>query len=84
MNLAKISANGQVTVPMEIRKKLSLKAGDKLLFMEYRGHIVLGNASLMALQKAQEAFSGVAKAIDVKNDDDVQNLVNAVRYGADG
>ena len=34
MNLAKISANGQVTVPMEIRKKLNLKEGDKILFFE--------------------------------------------------
>ncbi len=32
MNLAKISANGQITVPVEIRRLLGLKSGDKILF----------------------------------------------------
>ena len=31
MNLAKISANGQITVPVEIRRQLGLKSGDKLI-----------------------------------------------------
>ena len=34
MNLAKISANGQITVPVEIRQQLGLKSGDKLLFLQ--------------------------------------------------
>ncbi len=29
MNLAKVSSNGQITVPIEIRRKLGLKSGDK-------------------------------------------------------
>lgn len=32
MNLARISANGQITVPVEIRRKLNLRAGDKHFF----------------------------------------------------
>ena len=34
MNLAKISSNGQITVPVEIRRRLGLKAGDKILFFQ--------------------------------------------------
>ena len=34
MNLAKISANGQLTLPIEIRRHLSVKSGDKVLFFE--------------------------------------------------
>ena len=34
MNLAKISANGQITVPVEIRRQLGLKSGDKMLFFQ--------------------------------------------------
>ena len=37
MNLAKVSANDQVTVPNEVRRKLRLKEGDKLLFVEQDG-----------------------------------------------
>jgi AbrB family looped-hinge helix DNA binding protein len=34
MNLAKISPNGQITVPMEIRRLLNLQVGDKFLFLQ--------------------------------------------------
>ena len=46
MNLAKISANGQLTLPIEIRKLLGVKAGDKVLFIQNdEGEIVVSNAS---------------------------------------
>ena len=54
MNLAKISANGQITVPVEIRRLLGLKSGDKILFLQNQdGEIVVKNASSKALRKAQ-------------------------------
>ncbi len=84
MNLAKVSANGQITVPVEIRRRLNLKEGDKILFIEREnGEIVINNASATAILKAQKAFEGVAKAIGVKDEDEVQALVNEVRYGKD-
>ena len=49
MNLAKVSANGQVTVPVDIRRKLQLKEGDKLLFIERDGEIVINHASATAI-----------------------------------
>lgn len=84
MNLAKISANGQITVPVEIRRALGLKEGDKLLFLQREnGEIVVDNASASAIIKAQKAFSGVADAMGVKDEEDVQTLVDEVRYGKD-
>ncbi len=81
MNLAKISANGQITVPIEIRKLLGLKSGDKILFFQRpNGDVVINNASAQAVYKAQAAFEGVAEAMGVHNDDDVQALVNEIRY----
>ncbi len=81
MNLAKISANGQITVPIEIRKLLGLKSGDKILFFQRpNGDVVINNASAQAVYKAQAAFEGVTEAMGVYNDDDVQALVNEVRY----
>ena len=34
MELAKVTSKGQVTIPIEIRKKLGIKNGDKVLFIE--------------------------------------------------
>ncbi len=82
MNLAKISANGQITVPVEIRRLLGLKSGDKVLFLQKpNGEVVINNASAQAIQKAQRAFEGVAEELGVYNEEDVQDLVNEVRYG---
>ena len=82
MNLAKISANGQITVPVEIRRLLGLKSGDKILFYQKQdGEVVLSNASAQAIRKAQSAFSGAAEAMGISSEEDVQALVDEVRYG---
>ena len=81
MNLAKVSNNGQITVPLEIRRALNLKPGDKVLFMENQeGQITIGNASAQAILKAQNAFVDVAEKIGLANEDNVQSLVDEIRY----
>ena len=82
MNLAKISANGQITVPIEIRRQLGLKSGDKILFLQKQnGEIVVSNASAAAIRKAQIAFAGAAETLNVSNEEDIQALVDETRYG---
>ena len=82
MNLAKISANGQITVPVEIRRELNLKEGDKVLFFKREnGDIAIGNASALAIREAQHAFSKVAEQIGNPSEEEIQSWVNEVRYG---
>lgn len=84
MNLAKISANGQITLPVEIRRSLGLRLGDKVLFLQNQnGDIILTNASSQAIRKAQAAFSGAAEAMGVSSEDDIQALVDELRYRKD-
>ena len=40
MELAKVTSKGQITIPIEIRKKLGIKNGDKILFVEDRKSVV--------------------------------------------
>ena len=80
MNLAKVSANGQITVPIEIRRLLGLKSGDKILFFQKQnGEVIVSNASAQAIRKAQTAFAGAAEAMGVTSEDEVQALVDEVR-----
>lgn len=82
MNLAKISANGQITVPVEIRRALNLKEGDKVLFFRREnGEISIGNASALAIREAQMAFGGVAEQLGNPSEEEIQSLVDEVRYG---
>lgn len=81
MNMAKVSANGKITVPMEIRNILQLREGDKVLFSQQDGKIVIDNVSTNAILKAQEAFEGIAEELGNPSDDDIQIWVDELRYG---
>jgi len=60
VNLAKISTNGQITLPLEIRKKLKLQPGDKVLFLRNeKGEFVIRNSAILAYQESQKAFKDV-------------------------
>jgi antitoxin PrlF len=41
MELAKITIRGQITIPVAIRKKLGVKDGDKVVFIEENGRIII-------------------------------------------
>jgi antitoxin PrlF len=43
VELAKITLRGQITIPVEIRKKLGVKDGDKVIFLEENGRIIMEN-----------------------------------------
>lgn len=80
MNLAKLSANGQITVPVEVRRRLHLVPGDKVLFLEKpSGEVVVAKAGLTALAQAQATFAGAAADIGVSDQDGVQSLVDDAR-----
>ena len=79
MELAKVTSKGQVTIPIEIRKKLGIKNGDKILFVEESGRIYMMNSSMEALREAQIAFKGEAERLGLKNDDDVMEMIKAER-----
>jgi hypothetical protein len=53
-------------------------------FTFYRGYNNSSlNASEKVIYKAQTAFEGIAEKMSIHNEDDVQALVNEVRYGKD-
>ena len=80
MNLARVSANGQITVPVEIRRALKLKEGDKMLFfLKENGEIVVNNTSLVAIGEAQQAVAG-----SVYSEDEILSDVMRLRYGDKG
>ena len=82
MELAKVMAKGQVTIPVNIRRKLNLKEGDKVVFLEKDGNIVVVNSAVIALQKIQSSFEGEAERTGIKTEEDVVELVNEVRREA--
>jgi AbrB family looped-hinge helix DNA binding protein len=79
MELAKITTRGQITIPAEIRKKLGVRDGDKVIFLEENGRIIMENAAMIALKNAQDAFAGESERLGLKTEQDVVSLVKDVR-----
>lgn len=79
MELAKVTVRGQITIPIEIRKKLSIKDGDKVVFLEENGKIIMENSAMLALREVQDVFKGEAERAGIKNEQDVVKLVKEVR-----
>ena len=83
MQIARLTSNGQITIPEQIRKKLNLKTGDKIAFVEKNNDVSIMNSSaaisIAALKKLQLAMEGEAEKAGIMNEDDVIALCAEVR-----
>ena len=79
MELAKVTTKGQITIPKEIRELLNLKEGSKILFIQKGNDIIIRNAAMVALENIQNAFNGEAERLNLKNEEDVVNLIKEER-----
>jgi len=79
MELAKVTSKGQVTIPLSIRKKLGIKDGDKLLFVDKPEGVFMLNPTMITLEKIGKAFEGEAERLGLENDDDVVAMIKEIR-----
>lgn len=79
MELARVTSKGQITIPIAIRKRLGVKEGDKLLFIEHNGKIEILNSTMLAIQEAQQAFEGEAEKAGFSSEDDVTEFIKLLR-----
>ena len=60
-DVIKVSSKGQIVIPREIRKKLGVKGGEKLLVLTCDGDIVLRKAKELSLDDIAERIDKVVK-----------------------
>ena len=78
MNLARVSNNGQITIPVEIRRALKIRAGDKILFFRKdNGEIIVQNPNISTIEEAQTAVAG-----SNYSEDEILTDVMNLRYEA--
>ncbi|MCL2787676.1 MAG: AbrB/MazE/SpoVT family DNA-binding domain-containing protein [Micrococcales bacterium] len=83
MDVATISAGGQVALPTEVLQRLQLGPGDEVVFaVNDQGETIVAQPGIAALLRAQQAFSGAADEAGLGSEDDVQALVEEFRYPA--
>ena len=84
MNIAKISSKGQVTLPIDVRRKLDLKEGDHLLISEENGRYYIDNADHIQSILSERAFAYSTDDVETKLDEaDRQAVETQTRYSAD-
>jgi len=79
MELAKITSKGQVTIPVDIRKKYGLTEGSKVLFLEEGNRVYLMNSTMMALAELQQSFAGAAAEAGLTCEEDVIQMMKDYR-----
>ena len=79
MDMARVSMKGQVTIPIEIRRKLGLREGDKVIFAEQGDSIVLFNSNRLAWKELQKAFAGAAEEAGFASEQDVVDYCKDIR-----
>ena len=79
MEVAEITTRGQITIPISVQKKLGVRAGDKVVFIEDQGRIILANAAKIAFCNLRAGFAGEAERLGLEYEQDVVALVDEVR-----
>jgi AbrB family looped-hinge helix DNA binding protein len=80
IDMAKVTAKGQITIPADVREAVGIHAGDKVLFVRMDdGSVALRSSNLDALRQAQNAFAGAADEAGLSNEDDLNALIGSVR-----
>ena len=78
-DVSRVTSKGQVTIPVEMRRQLGIKEGDRVVFFNEGNRIIIVNASMDAFTELQRAFTGEAERLGIKSEDDVVSMVKEIR-----
>ncbi|MSS20390.1 AbrB/MazE/SpoVT family DNA-binding domain-containing protein [Pseudoramibacter porci] len=76
---AKVTSKGQITIPKDVRKVLGVDSGDRISFIVNNGEVKVVNAAVYAMRMLQDSLRGEACRADIKNEQDVVEMVKSVR-----
>lgn len=79
MEVTKVSSKGQITIPIDVRNKLKLKAGDKVIIFEENGRFYFENSATLAFKHVEDAFAGEAEKAGFKTEEDMQKYMKELR-----
>ena len=79
MSVAKVTSQGQITIPADIRKLLGIQPGGKVVFIQEGSRVLMANATVEAFRQMHSAFAPEAERLGLKTEQDVVDLVRQVR-----
>ena len=80
MDVAKVTAKGQITIPADVREAVGVREGDKVVFVRMDdGTVSMRSSNLEAVRRAQDAFAGAAEEAGLADEGDLSDLIRQVR-----
>ena len=79
IDVSRVTTKGQITIPVEFRRKYGISEGDKVVFMEKDGMLVIANSNRIAFEEFQQAMLGEAEKAGITSEDDVVAICREVR-----
>ena len=81
MQVLTVSSKGQISLPISIRKMLSINTGDKLVAYAYGDAIMLKTLKMPTVQELEKSLDEVQKwAVSVGYEEsDVNDIIKSVR-----
>ena len=75
LEVAKVMAKGQITLPKDIREKLSVDTGDRVALIWDGDRVVMMNPALYAIRVLQSEMAGMAEEAGFPDDDSVAEYI---------
>ena len=82
LEVAKVMPKGQITLPKDIRQKLSVETGDRVALIWDNDRVVMMNPALYAMRVLQAEMAGKTEAAGFTDEDDVADYVTQMRRKA--
>lgn len=79
VDMAKVMSKGQITIPKEIRQKLGVDTGDKVMIIWDGERVSMMNPAIYAMKMLQKDLEGEAERLGLTNEEDVISLCKEVR-----
>jgi len=81
-NTAKVMSKGQITLPIDMRRKLKLKPGDSVALICEEGRVVITNPAVSAMESLTAAMEGEWEKAGIRGEDDIVDLCREMRREA--
>lgn len=81
---AKIMSKGQVTIPIDIRKKLNISEGDRLTFICEGNYAIVMNSALYAMKTLEKGMAGKFDEAGLLTDEESIDYVKEIRSEIEG
>ena len=79
MEVAKVMPKGQITLPKEIRERLSVDTGDRVALIWDQDRVVMMNPAIYAMRMLQRDMADQADEAGFRTEEDVSDYITQMR-----